>query len=222
MPEKTDNGYAIVDIGGKQFRVTAGQELKVPHTHGESGTNLKLDRVLAFNDGGTTQFGNPTVTGATVDATILDHGRGRKITVFKFRRRKGYRVKAGHRQEYSILRINDIKVAAPKAAPKATEKKPAGAKAPAKTKAKTAPRKTAAAKTTAKKPAAGKQTAKGAAATGAKPAPKKSTPVKKKAATKTATKVTKSAATAKSASTGKSPRGKKSTASQTSAKKKTD
>lgn len=111
MNKKTKTGYAIVEIAGKQFRVAGGQELKVPSTGGEPGGNVQLERVLLLNDGNETHFGDPTISGASVDATILGHGRDRKIIVFKFRRRKGYRKKAGHRQGYSMLRINGINLA---------------------------------------------------------------------------------------------------------------
>ena len=102
--------YAIVDYAGKQFKVEQGQELKVPLTEGESGGNLLLDRVLLLGNGGATLIGQPTVAGASVDATILSHGRDRKIIIFHFRRRKGYQKKAGHRQDYTVLRINSINV----------------------------------------------------------------------------------------------------------------
>ncbi len=111
MNKKTKTGYAVVDIAGKQFRIAEGQELKVPSTGGEPGGNVQLERVLVLNNGSATHFGSPTVAGASVDATILGHGRDRKIIVFKFRRRKGYRKKAGHRQGYSMLRINGINLA---------------------------------------------------------------------------------------------------------------
>ncbi|UCH11131.1 MAG: 50S ribosomal protein L21 [Fidelibacterota bacterium] len=206
MPEKKSNGYAIVDVGGKQFHVTAGQMLKVPLIEGEAGGNLQLDRVLAFNDGQTTQFGAPTVAGAVVDATILDHGREKKIIVFKFRRRKGYRRKTGHRQDFSTLRINGIKLTKPQAAPKPeTEKKPAAVKETAKPAAKAAPRKTTAAKTTAKKAAPAKKTT----------TANKSTPAKAPA------KTAKPAAPKKSAAAKKSTGAAKSTTAKSGSKKKT-
>lgn len=108
MPEKSNTGHAVVDVAGKQFRVAVGQELKVPRTAGEAGSRVQLDRVLLLNDGSITHFGNPAVIGASVDATLLRHGRDRKVIVFKFRRRKGYWKKAGHRQGYSILRVDGI------------------------------------------------------------------------------------------------------------------
>jgi len=178
MPEVTSAEYAIVDIGGKQFRVTPGQELKVPHIDGEPGSNLEMDHVLLLNDGGKTVFGHPTVKGASVDATLLGHDRDRKIIVFKFRRRKGYRRKAGHRQDYSLLRINRIHLAKEKPpATGQTEEKPAGVKKPAPAKKSAGPKKTTAAK--------------------------KSTPSKQSATAKKPASVVKSATTKESTSTSK-------------------
>ncbi len=168
--------YAIIDYAGKQFKVEQGQELKVPLTEGESGGNLQLDRVLLLGNGDTTLIGQPTVAGASVDATILSHGRDRKITVFHFRRRKGYQKTAGHRQDYTVLRINSINVAQDQpTAPAKTEAKAAETvKAPA-AKKKTAPKKAAAAPkpATKKKPAAKKTTGAARGKSPAKPAPKK-------------------------------------------------
>ena len=107
--------YAIVDISGSQFQVVKGQEIKVPFSSGEVGTNLQLERVLLVGEDAQTHIGQPLVAGASIDATILNHGRERKVTVFKFKRRKGYRRTRGHRQDYTVLRINDIKLGKPKA-----------------------------------------------------------------------------------------------------------
>ena len=114
--------YAIVDISGKQFRVEKGQELKVPFSGGESGTNVQYDRVLLVGEEAGTRIGQPVVAGAQVDATILSHGREKKIIVFKFKRRKGYRRKRGHRQDYTLMRINDIKMGQPEKTAKAPAK----------------------------------------------------------------------------------------------------
>lgn len=166
--------YAIIDYAGKQFKVEQGQELKVPLTAGESGGNLQLDRVLMLGNGDSTLIGQPTVAGASVDATILSHGRDRKIIVFHFRRRKGYQKKAGHRQDYTVLRINSINLAPGKPTAGTKAKAAETVKAPA-AKQKTAPKKAV----TAPKPAAKKTTtarkttgtARGKSA--AKPAPKR-------------------------------------------------
>ena len=115
--------YAIVDISGKQFRVEKGQELKVPYSGGDSGTNVLYDRVLLVGEEADTHIGQPVVAGAQVDATILSHGREKKIIVFKFKRRKGYQKKRGHRQDFTLLRINDIKLGQPAETAKAVAKK---------------------------------------------------------------------------------------------------
>lgn len=115
--------YAIVDISGKQFRVEKGQELKVPYSGGDSGTNVLYDRVLLVGEEADTHIGRPVVAGAQVDATILSHGREKKIIVFKFKRRKGYQKKRGHRQDFTLLRINDIKLGQPAKTAKAVAKK---------------------------------------------------------------------------------------------------
>jgi len=169
----------VVDIAGKQFRIAEGQELKVPSTGGEPGGNVHLEHVLLLNDGSATHFGSPTVAGASVDATILGHGRDRKIIVFKFRRRKVYRKKAGHRQGYSMLRINGINLADSKPPVKAEigEKSPEAA-------AETTGKAAAAKKTTTTRKTAGKSTAPKKAATTSKAgAPKKAATTKKSAGT---------------------------------------
>ena len=185
MNKKTNTGYAIVDFAGKQFRVVAGQELKVPSTGGEPGGNVQLERVLLLNDGSETHFGDPTIAGASVDATILGHGRDRKITVFKFRRRKGYRKKAGHRQGYSMLRINGINLAESKP-PVIAEAGEKPTKAAAKTTGKVAAaKKTAATGKTAEEVAAPKKaaTTKKSTGTGKVATPKKAATTKKPAST---------------------------------------
>ena len=143
--------YAIVDISGKQFRVEKGQELKVPYSGGEAGTNVQYDRVLLVSVDADTHIGKPVVAGALVDATVLNHGREKKIIVFKFKRRKGYQRKRGHRQDFTLLRINDIKMG------QATQ----AAKAPGSAvKAKAEPAQEAAPKKPAAKKAAPKKAAK--------------------------------------------------------------
>ncbi len=156
--------YAIIDYSGKQFRVEKGAELRVPLTKGAAGSNITIDQVLLIGDGTETKIGQPTVAGVTVEATILTHERERKITVFKFKRRKGYQKKAGHRQDYTLIRINDIKSGS-KPAAKIDEAKPAAKQPTAKPAASEQP--------AAKKPAAKKAPAK-AAAKPKQTAPKKS------------------------------------------------
>jgi large subunit ribosomal protein L21 len=113
--------YAIVATAGKQFRVEPGRFYDVDRIHAEADTNLTLDQVLLVQDGDTIHVGQPLVAGATVDATIMQHLRGRKIIVYKMRPKKKTRKKQGHRQELTRVMINSINVGG--AAPKAKEAK---------------------------------------------------------------------------------------------------
>ncbi len=226
MPTKTPTGYAIVAVAGKQFHVEQGQELIVPRTQGEIGANLTLDKVLLYHDGASAHFGQPVVPGATVDATILGHGRHKKITVFHFRRRKGYRKTNGHRQGFSILRINGIhydkstavaaagaaQQPAAKAKPTGTSKQTAGPKKPApaataaRAKTEAAAKQSSATKKTSAKQATRAKAAK--TSTAAKPAagPKQTAagkPTTKKAATAGSSVGSKKGAGGKQAATGK-------------------
>ncbi len=172
--------YAIVEVAGKQFKAVQGKSIKVPLLEGVAGSKLQFDRVLLYNDGKETQFGNPLIDGTIVEATLEGHGRDRKILVYKFRRRKGYQKENGHRQNFSMIKIDGIKSGgAKKAASKKTEQKPAAkAATPKKTssKAEAAPKKTAAAKkaATTKKAATPKKTAKKASGSKAASGSKKS------------------------------------------------
>jgi large subunit ribosomal protein L21 len=100
--------FAIINISGKQFRVVEGDEIKVPLLTSKEGESLKFDQVLLTNDGKKVALGSPILSGASVSATIIDHGRDRKIRIFKKKRRKGYRRNNGHRQSYSLIRIGSI------------------------------------------------------------------------------------------------------------------
>ena len=100
--------YAIVNISGKQFKASEGVKVRVPKQVGEQGSSLTFDEVLLLNDGTNTHLGNPTLSGATVTATILDHGREKKILVYKKKRRKGYQRKNGHRQWYTEIEFQKI------------------------------------------------------------------------------------------------------------------
>ncbi|MBD3278010.1 MAG: 50S ribosomal protein L21, partial [Candidatus Aegiribacteria sp.] len=97
--------YAIVETGGFQFRVEPGMKLNVPRMENEEGETVDLDRVLLVADGEEVKVGAPLVEGATVQAEVLEHGRGKKITVYKRKRRKGYERTKGHRQDYSRIEI---------------------------------------------------------------------------------------------------------------------
>tara|TARA_B100000886_G_scaffold212495_1_gene147228 strand:- start:252 stop:638 length:387 start_codon:yes stop_codon:yes gene_type:complete len=115
--------YAIVNISGKQFKVSEGMKVRVPKQNGKQGSSLTFDEVLLLNDGKYTQLGNPTLTGATVTATILDHGREKKILVYKKKRRKGYQRKNGHRQWYTDIEFQKISAIVSKTAKENSKKK---------------------------------------------------------------------------------------------------
>ena len=110
--------YAIVNISGKQYKAEKGAKLCVPKQHLEEGKKLVLEDVLMVHDGKSSKFGNPNIPGAKVTATILDHGRERKILVYKKKRRKGYQRKNGHRQWYTNIEIQNIQMSKAKSTPK--------------------------------------------------------------------------------------------------------
>ena len=101
--------YAVVETGGKQYKVKSGDTLRVEKLEGDIGSEITLDKVLLAGTGDKVKTGAPYVKGATVAAKIVEQHRTRKVIVFKYKRRKGYRVKRGHRQHYTALRIGDIK-----------------------------------------------------------------------------------------------------------------
>ena len=101
--------YAIVDIAGKQFKVTQDQQIFAPKMEGEAGASVEFDNVLLVDNDGKVKVGSPKVKGAKVTAEILEHQKGDKVIVFKKKRRKGFKVKNGHRQEFTKLLIKDIK-----------------------------------------------------------------------------------------------------------------
>ncbi len=100
--------YAVIKSGGKQYRVAAGDTVKVETVQGDVGQQLKLTDVVTIADGDNLRFGAPFVSGAAVMATVLGHGRHDKITIFKMRRRKHFQKHGGHRQNYTELRIDSI------------------------------------------------------------------------------------------------------------------
>ncbi len=100
--------YAIVKTGGKQYRVQPSGQVKVEKIPGDPGTKVDLDNVLALSAGDGIELGTPLVEGALVKATILRSAKDRKVIVFKKKRRKGYHKKQGHRQWYTLLRIDEI------------------------------------------------------------------------------------------------------------------
>ena len=100
--------YAIVEIAGQQFKVTKGQQIFVNRLHEEEGSKVSFDKVLLIGNEGSTKVGVPTVAGANVEATVLQHCKGNKIIVFKKKRRKGYQKSNGHRQYLSQIQIENI------------------------------------------------------------------------------------------------------------------
>ncbi|MEE2757518.1 MAG: 50S ribosomal protein L21 [Myxococcota bacterium] len=101
--------YAIIKTGGKQYRVSPGQTLRVEKLDGDVGETVELDNVLLVGGGEGIQIGTPSVSGAAVSAEIVEQGRAKKIIVFKKKRRKGYHKKQGHRQYYTGLKITEIR-----------------------------------------------------------------------------------------------------------------
>lgn len=101
--------YAIVRIGGFQFRAEPGGTVKVPTIEGEPGTKLTFDEVLLVSDGKQVQTGTPLLKGVKVTAEVVRHGLGKKIRLFRFARRTGYRRHGGHRQGFTEIKFNDVK-----------------------------------------------------------------------------------------------------------------
>jgi large subunit ribosomal protein L21 len=134
--------YAIIQSGGKQYKAVEGQTLEVDNLSDEPGKNVELGDVLLVSDGEAIHVGTPLVDGAKVAATVVEHGQGPKVTVFKYKPKIRYRVKTGHRQQLTRLMINSIalkgekreavKTAEPKAEPKAAAKPAARKKTAAK------------------------------------------------------------------------------------------
>jgi large subunit ribosomal protein L21 len=100
--------YAVIQTGGKQYRVSAGEKLKIERIAGDVGQEIVLDQVLMVADGDALKLGAPLVAGARVKAKVLKHGRGEKVRIFKLNRRKHYRRSQGHRQNYTEIEILDI------------------------------------------------------------------------------------------------------------------
>jgi large subunit ribosomal protein L21 len=102
--------YAVFRTGGKQFRAEPGKKIRVPSLDMEPGESITFEEVLLASDGTAVQVGAPTLGGATVTAEVVRHGRDPKVTIFKRKRRKGYRRKQGHRQGYTEVRVDQIVV----------------------------------------------------------------------------------------------------------------
>ena len=136
--------YALIEFAGKQFKVEEGAQIKVPYLTEKIGSKVSLDKILYFDNNNDKVVGTPFIDGMTISAKVEEHGRDQKVIVFKFKRRKGYQKKNGHRQRYSVLSIG--KLGAKKKA--ATKKKAAPKKDAPKAKASTVSK---AKKTTTKK-----------------------------------------------------------------------
>lgn len=166
--------YAIVESGGKQYKAVEGETIEVDRLPVEAGKAVELERILLMVDGEEISVGTPTVAGLKVKATLVEHSKGPKVVIFKYRPKKHYRVKGGHRQQYSLLHIEQVGKPSPKPAKveepakveapvieakpaKAAKKEVVTKAAPAAKKAAPAPKKTATAPkkaaTSAKKPA---------------------------------------------------------------------
>lgn len=100
--------YAIVDIAGQQFKVEKDQKIFVNRLEGEEGSSVEFNDVLLVDNDGKVSIGEPHVSGASVNATILTHARGQKVKIFKKKRRKGYQKETGHRQDLTQLKIEAI------------------------------------------------------------------------------------------------------------------
>ncbi len=104
--------YAVIQTGGKQYRVAEGETLRVEKLEAATGDKLTFDPLLFADDGGGVQIGRPLLSSVKVEAEVLEQGRGSKIIIFKYKRRKSYRRKQGHRQPYTALKITSIAVTA--------------------------------------------------------------------------------------------------------------
>ena len=100
--------YAVIKTGGKQYRVAAGEKLKIEQIPADVGAQIVIDQVLMVGEGDAVKVGKPLVEGAKVSATVVAHGRHEKLKIFKMRRRKHYQKHQGHRQNYTEIQINEI------------------------------------------------------------------------------------------------------------------
>jgi large subunit ribosomal protein L21 len=100
--------YAVISSGGKQYRVQPGETVRVERLEAEAGQNVKFDDVLAVSTDKGFQVGTPTVAGASVSGTVVNHGRAKKVIVFKFKRKKQYKRTRGHRQDFTAVKISQI------------------------------------------------------------------------------------------------------------------
>jgi large subunit ribosomal protein L21 len=104
--------YAVIETGGKQYRVAEGETLRVEKLAASTGDKLSFRPLLFADDGGNVQVGQPQVSGISVEAEVIEQGLNKKIVIFKYKRRKAYRRKTGHRQPFTALKITAIKAGA--------------------------------------------------------------------------------------------------------------
>jgi large subunit ribosomal protein L21 len=100
--------YAVIETGGKQYRVQSGDVISVEKLPVSAGDKVTLDRVLVFSDGKTTKVGTPYVENAKVETTVVENGKGDKVIIFKYKAKKDYRKKQGHRQPYTMLKVESL------------------------------------------------------------------------------------------------------------------
>ena len=142
--------YAVVNSGGKQYKVQKGEILKVEKISGDVGNPVTFDRVLMFSDGENVSIGQPVLDGVSVEGHIVEQGKAKKIIVFKYKRRKRFRRKNGHRQEFTAVLIDSINAKGTKATKAAEPKAEAKAEVKESEAKKTAPEKAAPEKAVAK------------------------------------------------------------------------
>ena len=106
----SDNNYAIIQSGGRQYRVAEGQVLKLGTIPVNEGETVDFDNVLMISNGGDVHLGAPTVANAKVVATVMSHGRDRKVKILKFKRRKHHMKRMGHRQDHTMIKVKSIVV----------------------------------------------------------------------------------------------------------------
>lgn len=97
--------YAVIETGGKQYRVSQDETVKVEKLDANAGSDITFDRVLALSDGKVLSVGAPHLDGVAIQATVLEHARGRKVVSFKYKKRKGFKKTIGHRQEFTTVKI---------------------------------------------------------------------------------------------------------------------
>jgi large subunit ribosomal protein L21 len=127
--------YAVFATGGKQYRAVTGDILKIEKLNAEKGATVELDQVLMVGEGEKVKIGSPYLKGGKVTATVVEHGRGEKVRIMKFKRRKHHMKQMGHRQDFTRIEITGIAASAPKAKKKVSKAKAAKPEAEAKSEA---------------------------------------------------------------------------------------